>query len=98
MHKILNVNDYFQVAMRSGKMHSECGGPAIVDDTISTGGALVALINAVRQAGGHVTEVICVVEKVGNNGVRKVYDETGITVRSILKIHVSENGVDVHDE
>jgi len=71
---------------------------AIVDDTISTGGALVALINAVRQAGGHVTEVICVVEKIGNNGVRKVYDETGITVRSILKIHVSENGVDVHDE
>jgi hypothetical protein len=27
MHKMLNVNDYFQVAMRSGKMHSECGGP-----------------------------------------------------------------------
>lgn len=25
---MLNVNDYFQVAMRSGKMHSECGGPA----------------------------------------------------------------------
>ena len=24
---MLNVNDYFQVAMRSGKMHSECGGP-----------------------------------------------------------------------
>jgi len=28
MHKALNVNDYFQVDMRSGKMHSECGGPA----------------------------------------------------------------------
>jgi len=27
MHKMLNVNDYFRVAMRSGKMHSECGGP-----------------------------------------------------------------------
>jgi len=27
VHKVLNVNDYFQVAMRSGKMHSECGGP-----------------------------------------------------------------------
>ncbi len=24
---MLNVNDYFQVAMRSGKMHFECGGP-----------------------------------------------------------------------
>jgi hypothetical protein len=28
MHKILNVKDYFQVTMRSGKMHFECGGPA----------------------------------------------------------------------
>ena len=24
---MLNVNDYFQVLMRSGRMHSECGGP-----------------------------------------------------------------------
>lgn len=29
MHKMLNVNDYFQVAMRSGKLHSECGGPGL---------------------------------------------------------------------
>ena len=24
---MLNVNDYFQALMRSGKMHFECGGP-----------------------------------------------------------------------
>lgn len=29
MHKMLNVNDYFQVLMRSGRMHSECGGPGL---------------------------------------------------------------------
>ena len=27
LHKVLNVNEDFQVAMRSGKMHSECGDP-----------------------------------------------------------------------
>jgi organic radical activating enzyme len=26
---MLNVNEYFQVAMRSGKMQSECGGPGV---------------------------------------------------------------------
>ena len=36
MHKMLNVNDYFQVAMRSGKMHSECGGPGAKGATTIT--------------------------------------------------------------
>jgi len=34
MHKTLNVNEYFQVAMRSGKMQSECGGPGGVTGPI----------------------------------------------------------------
>jgi len=41
---------------------------AIVDDTISTGGALIALIKAIRDAGADVTEAICVIEKLGNGG------------------------------
>ena len=28
MHNALNVNDYFEELTQSGKMHSECGGPA----------------------------------------------------------------------
>lgn len=68
---------------------------AIVDDTISTGGALVALIKAVREAGGVVSEVVCAVEKVGSLGVEKVFRETGVAVKTIMRISVTESGVEV---
>ncbi|MDT4842000.1 Orotate phosphoribosyltransferase [compost metagenome] len=68
---------------------------AIIDDTISTGGALIALIKAIREAGGTVGEVVCVVEKVDNRGVERVLKETGITVKTIMKISVAEAGVQV---
>jgi len=68
---------------------------AIIDDTISTGGALIALIKAVREAGGIIGEVVCVVEKVGNFGVKRVFEETGVIVKTILKITVTEAEVKV---
>lgn len=68
---------------------------AIIDDTISTGGALIALIKAIRDAGGNISEVICVVEKVGNHGVERVLKETGVLVKTIIKISVTESGVEV---
>lgn len=68
---------------------------AIIDDTISTGGALIALIKAIREAGGNVSEIICVVEKLGNHGVARVLKETGILVKTIIKISVSETGVEI---
>jgi adenine phosphoribosyltransferase len=40
----------------------------IVEDTISTGGTIIALVNAVRQAGADVVEVLAVVEKLGYGG------------------------------
>lgn len=69
----------------------------IVDDTISTGGALIALIHAVEAAGGEVTEVICAVEKTENKGVERVLRETGIQVKSILQILVREDGGEILD-
>ncbi len=68
---------------------------AIIDDTISTGGALIALINAIREAGGNVTDVVCVIEKVDNRGVERVFKETGVKVKTIIKISVSESGVEI---
>src|SRR3990167_4521984 len=67
----------------------------IVDDTLSTGGTLISLISAIRQAGAIVTDVICVIEKVGNEGARRVYEATDIQVKSILKIVVNESYVEV---
>ncbi|MGY2289664.1 adenine phosphoribosyltransferase [Pseudomonas sp. SDO528_S397] len=68
---------------------------AIIDDTLSTGGAVVALVEAVRAGGGEVFDVVCAVEKVGNNGSLNVKSKTGIEVKVIMKIAVDEEGVKV---
>jgi len=71
---------------------------AIIDDTISTGGALIALVKAIRAAGAEVSEIICVVEKVENGGVARVLEATGLHVKTVLKIFVTENGVEVLED
>ncbi|CAM3898879.1 phosphoribosyltransferase family protein [Vibrio aquimaris] len=67
----------------------------IIDDTISTGGAVISLINSIETAGGIIMKVICAVEKVQNEGIYKVKDKTGHNVESIIKIHVTEENVKV---
>jgi adenine phosphoribosyltransferase len=64
---------------------------AIVDDTISTGGTLCALIRAVHDAGAHVSEVRVVVAKAANGGARRIQSEFGIPVRSVIEIDVDVN-------
>lgn len=67
----------------------------IVDDTISTGGTMVAMIEAVRDAGATVSEAHCVVEKTENGGVERVADETGVEVTTAVEIEVDSDGVTV---
>lgn len=68
---------------------------AIVDDTLSSGGAVIALVEAIREGGGDVVDVICAVEKVGCKGADNVLKETGIHVKTIMKIIVEVDSVRV---
>lgn len=68
---------------------------AVVDDTISTGGTMVAMIDAIREAGAEVAEAHCVVEKRGNGGVERVREETGVEVSTAVTVEVTEDGVRV---
>ena len=61
----------------------------IVDDMISTGGTILALIKAVHQAGADIVDIICVAEKVEYGGVSHVYDDTGKRVKTLVKVSVS---------
>ncbi|WP_068776135.1 adenine phosphoribosyltransferase [Paenibacillus sp. FJAT-26967] len=70
----------------------------LVDDTISTGGTLISLIDAVRQRGADIAEVLVLVEKVDNRGVERVKTETGLDVKTVMKIQVEESGVIVLDK
>lgn len=61
----------------------------IIEDTISSGGTILALIEAVRGAGAEVTEVLAVVEKLDYSGVDRVYKATGIRVKTALGIRIN---------
>ncbi|HEU0074854.1 MAG TPA: phosphoribosyltransferase family protein [Dehalococcoidia bacterium] len=65
----------------------------VIDDTISTGGTLIALLRAVRELGAVIHDVVALVEKVDNHGVERVLKETGITVKTLLKIQIVDGRV-----
>lgn len=67
----------------------------IIDDTLASGGTLVSLINAVGAVGATVVDVRVVVEKLGYGGRERVYEETGVEVRSVIGIDVKPHNVRV---
>jgi adenine phosphoribosyltransferase len=67
----------------------------IIEDTLSTGGTMIALIEAVRKVGADVVGAVAIIEKVGNNGHHNVLSTTGIDVKTCVQIDVREEGVSV---
>lgn len=61
----------------------------IVDDLVSTGGTLIGLVKAIRNAGAQVLGIICVAEKINYAGAERVYQATGIAVKSLVRIDIS---------
>lgn len=64
----------------------------IVDDVISTGGTLVALMNALEGIGATVTDNIVIIER--GDGVSRLRD-MGIDVKTLVRIDVTEKGVSI---
>jgi adenine phosphoribosyltransferase len=60
----------------------------IVDDTLSTGGTLDALIRAVNSVGARVEEILVAVEKVSSGGRARIRTAHGIEVESAIRIDV----------
>lgn len=65
----------------------------IIDDTLSTGGAVISLVEAIETAGGIISKIICAVEKIQNKGKERVKKNTGHDVTTIIKINVLEDKV-----
>jgi adenine/guanine phosphoribosyltransferase-like PRPP-binding protein len=61
----------------------------IVDDMISTGGTMLAMIHAVQLAKAEIVDIICVAEKIEYGGAKRILDETGYAVKTLVKISVS---------
>ena len=70
---------------------------AILDDVLSTGGTLEAVIEGVRRAGAEVTEIIAVVEKGG--GLRRLQGlYPDIRIQSLVRLKMDGDKVVLLDE
>lgn len=61
----------------------------IVDDMVSTGGTMVALIEAIKKAGAEIIDVVAVADKAEYGGVERIKSETGLLVKTALTISVT---------
>lgn len=66
----------------------------IVDDVISTGGTLLALVKALQKIGVEITDVISVIGR--GDGYLKL-KELGVEPKILVTIDVSEKGVEIKD-
>jgi len=68
----------------------------LVDDVVSTGGTMIAVLNALKSMGVDVVDVLAVMEK--GKGKQMVEYETGIKVKTLLKVKVENGKVVIVDE
>jgi len=64
----------------------------LVDDTLSTGGTALSLIQAAHLQGATVVEMRVVVEKLGYGGRQRLKSEFGLDVKAVMGISISGTG------
>ncbi|WP_456472308.1 hypoxanthine/guanine phosphoribosyltransferase [Methanocaldococcus sp.] len=63
----------------------------IIDDVISTGGTMIAIIEALKRAGAEIQDIICVVER--GRGKEIVERKTGYKIKTLVKVDVVDGKV-----
>src|SRR5690606_2734159 len=63
----------------------------VVEDVVSTGGTMAAVLNALKSMGVKVVDVVAVIEK--GEGREIVERETGFEVKTLLKVNVKNGKV-----
>ena len=63
----------------------------LIDDVVSTGGTMIAVLKALKNMGVEITELVAVIEK--GDGKKIVEKETGLKINSLIKVDVIEGKV-----
>jgi adenine phosphoribosyltransferase len=67
----------------------------LVDDVVSTGGTMTAVLNALKALEVDVVDVLAVMEK--GKGKEVVEESTGFKVKTLLKVNVKDGKVEIED-
>ena len=60
----------------------------VVDDVISTGGTLRAVVLALKRMGVEIVDVIAIIEKTSKK--KEIEDELGVRIKTLVKVEVRE--------
>ena len=67
----------------------------IIDAVISTGGTLIAVLDALKKIGAQISDIICVIER--GNGKKMVKKHTGFNVKTFITLQVDDTGVTISE-
>jgi adenine phosphoribosyltransferase len=66
----------------------------VIDDVLSTGGTMKAILDALSHIGADVVDVVAVIKKAGSNKL----DETDYSVKTLINVEVEDGEVIIVDE
>lgn len=69
----------------------------LVDSIISTGGTFSALIQALQKLEIKIIDAVAVIERIEEKGVQRVRDETGVDVKTLVKIRLESGKVHIEN-
>ena len=67
----------------------------VLDDVLSTGGTMIAVLNALKGSGAEIADIIVVVDK--GDGKKRVRNETGYDIKTLVKVNVKDGKVIIED-
>ena len=67
----------------------------VLDDVLSTGGTMIAVLNALKGSGAEIADIIVVVDK--GDGKERVRNETGYDIKTLVKVDVEDGKVIIKD-
>lgn len=70
----------------------------IIEDTVSSGGTLIGLINLLRNNDVYIEGAVTAVTKREYGGIRRIQEETGIDVHRILEVSIAGDKTSVVDD
>jgi adenine phosphoribosyltransferase len=86
-----------QTGYSKGEMYINDVGPGdrviVLDDVLSTGGTMKAILDALSHVGAEVVDVVAVIKKAGPNDL----DDTDYSVKTLINVDVVDGAVEVVD-
>jgi adenine phosphoribosyltransferase len=67
----------------------------VVDDVVSTGGTMIAVLNALKGSEVNIVDIVAVIEK--GDGKLRVKKETGYEIKTLVKVDIEDGKVVIKD-